>query len=74
MFLGHLHAVGVGGQAWLSKTFNTRKSLIPVIGSTMIGLREKIFKANALRRLENVILKLGFVNILLHKRAISLFF
>ena len=41
------------------------------IGPTMVG-PGKNFKMKVLRRLENTILRLAFVNAVLHKRAILL--
>ena len=73
MFFGYLQAIGAREQAWLTKTFNMLDILsypVSMIGPTMVGLGEKVFKIKVLRRLENVVLNLVFAN----RRAISLAF
>ena len=52
----------------------TRHSLVSVIGPTMIGPAEKIFKIKILRRLENASLRLVFEISVFHKIAILLMF
>ena len=50
----------------------TRHSFVLVTRLTMVGPREKMFKINVLRKLENAILRLVFANIVFHTKAILL--
>ena len=47
---------------------------MPSIGSTVVGPEVKIFKMEALRWLENAILKLALADKVFHEAAISLIF
>ena len=65
MFLGFLSMAVENFQC-------ARYSLVPAIGPIMVGPEEKIFQIKVLRRLENAILRLVFVDAVLHKIAILL--